>query len=142
MRCKCKKCGDTVEVTKLREFKSCKCGAIALDYGDPPYYYRVCGNPEDFDGEVEDAPELKERAWFTDDPAERAMGIIGEENIGGESKPVGKADKFAEQAREYLNKAVKVKESFMNVNVDLCEDGTLWINDAKTDEQLAKFIIK
>ena len=43
------------------------------------------------------------------------------------------------EAIEYLNKAVKVKESYMNVNVDLCEDGTLWINDAKTDEQLAEF---
>lgn len=95
-------------------------------------------NNNDFDGEIEDAPEV----GFTDDPVERAMGIIGEENIGGESRPVGKADKFAEQAREYLNKAVKVKESFRNVNVDLCEDGTLWIDDAKTDEQLAKFIIR
>ena len=43
------------------------------------------------------------------------------------------------EAIEYLSKAVKVKESYMNVNVDLCEDGTLWINDAKTDEQLAEF---
>ncbi len=34
---------------------------------------------------------------------------------------------------------MKVKKSFMDVNVDLCEDGTLWIDDAKTDEQLAKF---
>lgn len=72
----------------------------------------------------------------------RLKDIIGEENIGGESEPVGKAGKSAEQAREYLSKAAKVKESFRNVNVDLCEDGTLWINDAKTDEQLAKFIIR
>lgn len=94
MKAKCKKCGDIVEVTRPKEFKSCKCGAIALDYGDE-YYYRVCGAPEDFDGEIEDAPELKERAGltddpeirFTDDPMERAMGIIGEENIGGESGP-------------------------------------------------------
>ena len=48
-------------------------------------------------------------------------------------------DDSMEVAIEYLNKAVKVKESYMNVNVDLCEDGTLWINDAKTDEQLAEF---
>ena len=47
--------------------------------------------------------------------------------------------KIVEQAREYFNTAVKVKESFMDVNVNLCEDGTLWIDDAKTDEQLAKF---
>lgn len=31
MKAKCKKCGDTVEVTRPREFKSCKCGAISLD---------------------------------------------------------------------------------------------------------------
>ena len=79
MKAKCIKCGDTVEVTKPREYKSCKCGAIALDYGDPPYYYRTVGSPEDFDGEIEDAPKLRERA----------IDVIGEENIGGESKPMG-----------------------------------------------------
>lgn len=45
----------------------------------------------------------------------------------------------AAEAREYLSKAIKVKESYMNVNVDLCEDGTLYIDDAETDEQLAVF---
>lgn len=125
MKAKCKKCGDTVEVTRPGEYKSCKCGAIALDYGDGENYYRAVGDPKDFDGEIEDTPKIR----FADDSMERAMDIIGEENIGGESKP----------AREYLNKAVKVKESFRNVNVDLREDGTLWIDDAKTDEQLAKF---
>ncbi len=53
MKVKCKKCGDTVEVTRPREFKSCKCGAISLDYGDGENYYRAVGNPEDFDGEIE-----------------------------------------------------------------------------------------
>ena len=57
MKAKCKKCGDTVEVTELREYKTCKCGAIGLDYGDG-YYYRVCGDPEDFDGEIEGAPKV------------------------------------------------------------------------------------
>lgn len=56
MKAKCKKCGDTVEVTRPREYKSCKCGAIALDYGDGENYYRACGNPEDFDGEIEGVP--------------------------------------------------------------------------------------
>ena len=56
MKAKCKKCGDTVEVTRPKEFRSCKCGAIGLDYGNE-FYYRVNGNPEDFDGEVEDAPK-------------------------------------------------------------------------------------
>ena len=60
MKAKCRKCGDTVEVTRSREYKSCKCGAISLDYGDE-FYYRVVGNPEDFDGEIEDAPKVKDR---------------------------------------------------------------------------------
>lgn len=59
MKAKCKKCGDTVEVTKPKEFKSCKCGAINLDYGDE-YYYRVGGNPKDFDGEIEDVPKIND----------------------------------------------------------------------------------
>lgn len=59
MKAKCKRCGDTVEVTRPREFKSCKCGAINLDYGDE-YYYRVGGNPEDFDGEIEDVPKIND----------------------------------------------------------------------------------
>ena len=94
---------------------------------------RICGsdfsvcfsleNHDDYQGSMEDF--------------DKCFG--GEENIGGESKPVGKADKFAEQARDYLQSANKVKKSFWNVNVDLCEDGTLWIDDAETDEQLAKF---
>lgn len=130
MKAKCRKCGDTVEVTKLKEYKSCKCGAINLDYGDGENYYRVGGNPENFDGEIEDAPELKERGQTMEKT--RQMGKQG---------AIADAE-FAKLAREYLNKAVKVKESFRNVNVDLCEDGTLWIDDAKTDEQLAKFIIR
>ena len=111
MKAKCKKCGDTVEVTRPKEFKSCKCGAISLDQIDE-FYYRVGGNLKYLDEEIEDVPKIRER----EDPAE-----------------------IAEQAREYFNTAVKVKESFMDVNVNLCEDGTLWIDDAKTDEQLAKF---
>lgn len=130
MKAKCKHCGDTVEVTRPREFKSCKCGAINLDYGDE-FYYRVGGNPEDFDGEIEGAPKIRP----ADDSMERAMDIIGEENIGGESKPMEKTV----EAHEYLSKAIKVKESYMNVDVSLCEDGTLYIDDAETDEQLAVF---
>lgn len=108
MRAKCKRCGDIVEVTRPREFKSCKCGAINLDYGDG-LYYRVGGNPEDFDGEIEGVPELKDdlvyrpRAIKADNSMERAMDIIGEENIGGESKPLRKTDleKFKDFFREY-----------------------------------------
>ena len=120
MKAKCKKCGDTVEVTKLREYKTCKCGAIGLDYGDE-YYYRVCGNPENFDGEIEGAPKIEERVK----PSELC-------NV----------DESINQTREYLQCATKVKEFWMNVNVDLCEDGTLYIDDAESDEQLAVFRIK
>ena len=59
MRAKCAKCGSTVEVTKDREYKTCKCGAIGLDYGDG-YYYRVCGNPKNFDGKIEGVPKLED----------------------------------------------------------------------------------
>lgn len=52
MRAKCIKCGDIVEVSHYREFKSCKCGAISLDYGDG-YYSRMGGAPEDFDKEFD-----------------------------------------------------------------------------------------
>ena len=52
MRAKCAKCGDIVEVSHLREYKTCKCGAISLDYGDG-YYSRMGGAPEDFDKEFD-----------------------------------------------------------------------------------------
>lgn len=54
MRAKCAKCHDIVEVSHLREYKTCKCGAISLDYGDG-YYSRMGGNPEDFDKEFDKA---------------------------------------------------------------------------------------
>ena len=52
MRAKCAKCHDIVEVSHLREYKTCKCGAISLDYGDG-YYSRMGGAPEDFDKEFD-----------------------------------------------------------------------------------------
>lgn len=61
MKIKCKKCGETVEVTRLKEYKTCSCGSVGLDYGDGEYYYRVIGSPEDIDGDVTDAPILKDR---------------------------------------------------------------------------------
>lgn len=65
MKAKCKRCGDTIEVTRLREYKTCKCGAIGLDYGDG-YYFRVCGNPENFDGEVKGIPRIKDIERISD----------------------------------------------------------------------------
>lgn len=52
LKAKCAKCGDIVEVSHLREYKTCKCGAISLDYGDG-YYFRMGGAPEDFDKEFD-----------------------------------------------------------------------------------------
>lgn len=52
MRAKCAKCHEIVEVSHLREYKTCKCGAISLDFGDG-YYSRMGGNPEDFDKEFD-----------------------------------------------------------------------------------------
>ncbi len=125
MKAKCKKCGDTVEVTRPREFKSCKCGAINLDYGDE-FYYRVGGDPEDFDGEIEDVPKIH-----------NADIVIEHFHPEQTVTTVNLA-----QARDYLQRATKVKESFRNVNVDLCEDGTLYIDDAESDEKLAVFRVK
>lgn len=52
MRAKCAKCHEIIEVSRPCEYKSCKCGAISLDYGDG-YYSRMGGNPADFDKEFD-----------------------------------------------------------------------------------------
>lgn len=52
LKAKCAKCGDIVEVSRYGEYKSCKCGVIALDYGDG-HYWRMDGDPEDFDKEFD-----------------------------------------------------------------------------------------
>lgn len=100
MKAKCKKCGDTVEVTRPREFKSCKCGAINLDYGDG-YYYRVGGNPEDFDGEIEGVPELN------DDLVYRPKAIKADNRILIDSNPIETCE--AKVAYLTINKARKAK---------------------------------
>lgn len=71
MKAKCKKCGNTVEVTKAREYKTCKCGAIGLDYRDGEYYYRINGKPKDFDGKIEDVPTRRTDKAIDTMPAER-----------------------------------------------------------------------
>lgn len=74
------------------------------------------------------------RKWYIDE--EIASNKRVQEMMDDlESKPMGKATEL----HEYLSKAIKVKESYMNVNVSLCEDGTLYIDDAETDEQLTVF---
>lgn len=52
LKAKCAKCGDIIEVSHYGEYKSCKCGAIFLDYGDG-HYFRMGGNPENFDKEFD-----------------------------------------------------------------------------------------
>lgn len=84
MKAKCNRCGDTVEVTKLREFKLCKCGAIGLDYGDGDNYYRVVGNPEDFDGAIEGVPIIR----FADDSMEKAAKMRDADNPSEEGASV------------------------------------------------------
>lgn len=57
MKAKCAKCGDIVEVSHYKEYKTCKCGAISLDYGDG-YYSRMGGAPEDFDKEFDKEQDI------------------------------------------------------------------------------------
>lgn len=58
MKAKCAHCHEVIEVTHPHEFKACKCGAIALDYGDgyyPTHYAtRFIGDPADFDKEFDE----------------------------------------------------------------------------------------
>jgi len=42
---KCNKCGDIIESKSVRDFKSCKCGAISIDGGNK--YTRVGGESTD-----------------------------------------------------------------------------------------------
>lgn len=43
----CKKCGDEIESKSVHDFKSCRCGAVAVDGGHN--YLRRCGNREDWE---------------------------------------------------------------------------------------------
>ncbi|MBR2492233.1 MAG: hypothetical protein IKB64_02035 [Paludibacteraceae bacterium] len=117
MKAKCRKCGDTVEVARLREYKSCKCGAIGLDYGDG-YYYRVCGDPEDFEGEIEDIPQINDDLVY---------------------RP--KATKIYHKIKE--NKMSTHRELWRNVDVAYdVESGTLDIRDSDdNDKQLGLFCV-
>lgn len=42
---KCRKCGDVIESVSTHDFKSCKCGAVAVDGGHD--YLKRCGSPKD-----------------------------------------------------------------------------------------------
>lgn len=44
---KCKKCGDIIESETVHDYKSCKCGAVAVDGGH--CYLRRCGYREDWE---------------------------------------------------------------------------------------------
>ena len=43
------------------------------------------------------------------------------------------------KACEYLSSASRVMKSFRNVNVDLCENGNLYVDNSESDETLAVF---
>lgn len=53
---KCKKCGDVIESKSRHDFKSCSCGAVAVDGGHD--YIRRGGKSDDyeelsvFDGQI------------------------------------------------------------------------------------------
>ena len=53
----CAKCGDVIYSHYNGEFRSCKCGAIAVD--QTRYYARYIGNKEDFVGYPKDTQERK-----------------------------------------------------------------------------------
>lgn len=65
LKAKCAKCHTIVEVSRYGEYKTCKCGAISLDYGDG-YYFRMGGNPEDFDKEFDKELGIDRFAPFKD----------------------------------------------------------------------------
>ena len=52
LRAKCAHCHEEIVVSRLFEYKACKCGKIYLDYGDG-YHYSMGGYPEDFDKEYD-----------------------------------------------------------------------------------------
>ena len=58
LKAKCAWCHDVVEVSELREFKTCKCGKIGLDSGDG-YYCRTIGSPSDFDKKFDEENGIK-----------------------------------------------------------------------------------
>ena len=44
---RCKKCGDIIESKSIQDFRSCKCGSVAVDGGHN--YLRRVGNLEDWE---------------------------------------------------------------------------------------------
>lgn len=46
-RIKCNRCGDIIESKSVHDFKSCKCGAVAVDGGYN--YLRRCGCRDDWE---------------------------------------------------------------------------------------------
>ena len=44
---RCKKCGDIIESKTVYDFRSCKCGSVAVDGGHN--YLRRVGNLEDWE---------------------------------------------------------------------------------------------
>lgn len=46
---RCKKCGDIIESKSKHDFKSCKCGAVAIDGGTDYLRRTFKDSPKDFE---------------------------------------------------------------------------------------------
>lgn len=79
-RIKCKKYGDVIESTHRYDFKSCKCGAVAVDGGRE--YLKRIGKPEDYE-ELSHSVELVEIVTDGFEIVENALSKkdITEDNI-------------------------------------------------------------
>ena len=65
---RCKKCGDIIESKTRHDFRTCSCGAVAVDGGCD--YLKRTGNYEDWE-ELSEVEQLKHR----DNRKERSYAI-------------------------------------------------------------------
>lgn len=69
LKAKCAWCHEVVKVSQPREYKTCKCGRIGLDFGDG-YYYRIIGSPSDFDKKFDEENGIKRFESFKSETPE------------------------------------------------------------------------
>lgn len=105
MKAKCAKCKDIVEVSKPKEYKSCKCGAIALDFGDE-HYSRMCGNPKDFDKKFDKENNIDRFKSFNDVVDEYNKVADGE----GEAEFISAKLECNKEGKKLLKKVKKLKK--------------------------------
>lgn len=77
LKAKCAHCGTVVEVSEPNEYKTCKCGKISLDAGDG-YYWRMGGNPEDFDKEFDKTNGIERFKQFDPKPEVKTIKPVEE----------------------------------------------------------------